>query len=202
MQTRTAREVKEEKERTMLDASRAAVQLFIDHGTSSFTIKELAAHAGISERSFYRYFPRKEDVVRPFLAAGSERIAAEVAGRPSDEPLSTSLVHAWSGSWAATHVGQLRALHGILRESEAFRAQWLQVITDSELLWSRVIAERLGIGPRSYRAALAGAVVAAAIRLSTQAYDDTDGAEDPTTMFATALELVGPSLFAPAEPEA
>lgn len=45
-------------------------------------------------------------------------------------------------------------------------------------------------------------MVAAAIRLSTQAYDDTDGAEDPTTMFATALELVGPSLFAPAEPEA
>ncbi|KJE25375.1 transcriptional regulator, TetR family [Frankia torreyi] len=220
MPARTAREVVEAKEQAMLAASRAIVELFIERGTNAFTIRELASHAGVSERSFYRYFPRKEDVVRPFLAAGAERIAAELAGRPPDEPLPTSLVRVWAGSWAATHVEQLRKLYRILRESEGFRAQWFQIMADSERLWAGAIAARLGIDPRSHQAALAGAVVSAAARLSTVEYGEAGdgeagdgeagggeagggeagGGEAPAELFAAALAMLGPTLFTAPDP--
>ncbi|ROO87943.1 TetR family transcriptional regulator [Actinocorallia herbida] len=187
------------KARTVLAASRAVVELFIEQGTTAFTIKELARHAGVSERSFYRYFPRKEDVIRPFFTAGAERIAAEVIGRPADEPLGTSLSRAWAESWAVTHVDRLRALHRIFRDEESFRAQWLQVMTDSERLWAEAIAVRLGIDPRSRRAVLAGAMVATAARLSTQPLEGDTGEEGPEKVFADALEMLAPALSAVTE---
>ncbi|WP_178379855.1 TetR/AcrR family transcriptional regulator [Cryptosporangium aurantiacum] len=168
------------------------VELFIQHGTSAFAIKDLAAHAGISERSFHRYFPKKEDVVRPFLAAGAERIATIAADRPTDEPLVASLVEAWRGSWAAVHVDKARALHEILRESESFRAHWLQALTDSERRWTQVIAGRLCIDPAGRQAVLAGAAVAAATRLSIEGFAEN---LNPAEEFAAQLALLGPALF-------
>ncbi|CAJ62209.1 MULTISPECIES: TetR/AcrR family transcriptional regulator [Frankia] len=198
---RTAREVVEAKEQAMLAASRAVVELFVERGTNDFTIRELAAHAGVSERSFYRYFPRKEDVVRPFLTAGAARIATELTERPPGEPLQTSLAVIWAASWAATHVEQLRQLYRVLRTSEGFRAQWFQIMADSERLWADAIAARLGLDPRSHQAALAAAVVSAAARLSTVDYGEAGHGESPAELFATALAMVGPGLFtAPGSP--
>jgi AcrR family transcriptional regulator len=150
------------RNQAMTDASRAVVELFIDSGHTDFTVTELARHAGISERSFYRYFPRKEDVVRPFLTGGFERISALVATRPADEPVRTALVAAWSGSWVATDTDRSRRLFRLLFDDDGLRATWFKVITESEAGWARVIALRLGIDPSSQRAALIGAVVAAA----------------------------------------
>jgi AcrR family transcriptional regulator len=180
----------------MADASRAIVELFIDSGRTSFTVAELARHAGISERSFYRYFPRKEDVVRPFLTGGFERISALVAVRPAAEPVRTALVAAWSQSWVATDTDRSRRLFRLLFDDDGLRATWFKVITESEAGWGRVIARRLGIDPNSQRAALIGAVVVAAARLSTKSFADSETEADPAAVFAANLELLGDELFA------
>lgn len=41
----------------------AAMKLFADHGFAATTVDEIAAAAGIGRRTFFRYFPTKEDVV-------------------------------------------------------------------------------------------------------------------------------------------
>ncbi|MEW1777336.1 TetR family transcriptional regulator [Streptomyces sp. NPDC086777] len=62
----------------------AAFQLFLEHGYEQTTVDDIVALAGVGRRSFFRYFPSKEDVVFPdhegcladmtaFLAAGDPR---------------------------------------------------------------------------------------------------------------------------------
>jgi AcrR family transcriptional regulator len=181
----------------MLDASRAVVTLFIDRGTSAFTIKELAAHAGISERTFYRYFPRKEDVVRPFLTSGLERVSALAAARPAAEPIDVALLHAWRDSWVSMQPARARMLFHVLNESDIFRAIWFQVNAESAARWAEVIADRIGIERGSRQAALAGAIVVAAAHHSTELFLDSDMADDPADVFASSLALIGPTLFTP-----
>ncbi|MFI7382621.1 TetR family transcriptional regulator [Streptomyces sp. NPDC049813] len=43
----------------------AAFQLFIDHGFERTTVDDIVARAGVGRRSFFRYFPSKEDAVFP-----------------------------------------------------------------------------------------------------------------------------------------
>ncbi|QNP67648.1 TetR family transcriptional regulator [Streptomyces genisteinicus] len=62
----------------------AAFQLFLERGFERTTVDEIVARAGVGRRSFFRYFPSKEDAVFPdhercladmtdFLARGTER---------------------------------------------------------------------------------------------------------------------------------
>ncbi|MGW3210287.1 TetR family transcriptional regulator [Streptomyces sp. NPDC001135] len=61
----------------------AAFQLFLERGYEQTTVDDIVTLAGVGRRSFFRYFPSKEDVVFPdhercladmtaFLAAGGE----------------------------------------------------------------------------------------------------------------------------------
>jgi AcrR family transcriptional regulator len=73
-----------------------ALRLFDERGFDNTTIGDIAAALGISQRSFFRYFPAKEDVVvgdpKPFGA-----LVVDAAGsRPADEPVWAVLRHAFS----------------------------------------------------------------------------------------------------------
>ncbi|MFF3463756.1 TetR family transcriptional regulator [Streptomyces sp. NPDC001984] len=58
----------------------AAFQLFLERGYEQTTIDDIVALAGVGRRSFFRYFPSKEDVVFPdherFLAGMTAFLAA------------------------------------------------------------------------------------------------------------------------------
>ena len=41
----------------------AAFQLFLERGYEQTTVDDIVALAGVGRRSFFRYFPSKEDVV-------------------------------------------------------------------------------------------------------------------------------------------
>jgi AcrR family transcriptional regulator len=62
-----------------------ALLLFDEKGFDATTVDDIAATVGISARSFFRYFPTKEDAVigDPSALAGVIRDAA--AARPADE---------------------------------------------------------------------------------------------------------------------
>jgi AcrR family transcriptional regulator len=66
----------------------AAVQLFLERGYDRTTIDDIVALAGVGRRSFFRYFPSKEDVVFP----DHERSLAEMteflhSGTDEDDPV-------------------------------------------------------------------------------------------------------------------
>jgi AcrR family transcriptional regulator len=63
-----------------------ALRLFAERGFSEVTIEEIAAEAHISTRTFYRYFPAKEDVLQLRIDRRAETLRAALAARPGGEP--------------------------------------------------------------------------------------------------------------------
>lgn len=55
--------------------TKAALELYREHGYDSVTVTRIAERAGITRRSYFRYFPDKREV----LFAGSERLPAAAA---------------------------------------------------------------------------------------------------------------------------
>lgn len=178
-------------EKAKLDVSRAAIALFIEHGTSRYTVKELATSLGVSERTFYRYFPTKEDVVKPAIADSMASIGIEMLQRPADEPLRESIVAAFSQAWVKVPMEQSKDLFKAMNETDSYRAVWLQAYSAGEAQWAQLIAQRLGIQPTSHRAILAGAVVTVAARM---ALENSSGTH-PKSTFGHYLDLIGTSLF-------
>ncbi len=177
------------------DASFATVELFIRRRSVDLPIRDLAAHAGISERTFYRYFPRKEDVIRPFLQGGLQRIITNFNNRPKHEPIIVSLEAAWSDAWPFEAPEASATLYQILNENESFRAVRLQAVVDSEAQWAKAIAQRLGIDPGSRQAILAGAVIVTAFRMAWQAISFDDQL-DPMEALMANFDMFKMELFA------
>ncbi|GDY60339.1 hypothetical protein SVIO_109620 [Streptomyces violaceusniger] len=69
------------------ELSEAALQLLALKGFDAVTIDEIAATAGVSKRTFFRYFASKEDVVVQFLADMGTGMRAALASRPSRSSL-------------------------------------------------------------------------------------------------------------------
>ncbi|WP_083438773.1 TetR/AcrR family transcriptional regulator [Herbaspirillum autotrophicum] len=181
-------------EQTPLAASRAIVAMFIDAESSDFTVRQMAAHAGISERTFYRYFPTREDVVRPVIDVGMQSLAAEMAKRPLQEPIIDALAHAFRNSWVVVPIERSRILFSVMNQTETFRAVWRQAMSVGERQWSELIAQRLQIAPDSHRAILTGAVISTAVRLSFECAEH-DQSKDPGAMFSIFLKLLDTQLF-------
>lgn len=55
----------------------AAVALFVERGYDAVTVSDIAGRAGLTRRSFFRYFPDKREV----LFAGSSRLVEELQHR-------------------------------------------------------------------------------------------------------------------------
>jgi AcrR family transcriptional regulator len=184
-----------DREHAVLEASRAVVALFLRERSSDFSVRELAEHAGLSERTFYRYFPRKEDAIRPYVEAGLEHILSQVRGAPRTRPLRDVLVSAHAELLDAARAHEGEALLTVLNETERLAAVWLQVVTEAETAFARIVAERLGILPDSLHARLAGGVVVTAGRLALQSAYSEAGTRTPSQVFAECLDLLGPALL-------
>lgn len=72
----------------------AAMQLCLERGVDEVTIEEVAAAAGISRRTFYRYFDTIDDVLCASPKRSIDRIARAVRDRPISETVGQAFVNA------------------------------------------------------------------------------------------------------------
>ncbi|MBY3246991.1 TetR family transcriptional regulator [Rhizobium laguerreae] len=63
----------------------AAMTLFLQRGFEATTIENITEAADVSKRSFFDYFPSKEEVVFAWQDAFADRLMAAVAARPAAE---------------------------------------------------------------------------------------------------------------------
>ncbi|GHE00007.1 TetR family transcriptional regulator [Streptomyces alanosinicus] len=69
------------KQQMYQDVSDIAVRLFLERGFDAVSVAEVAAAAGISKPTLFRYFPAKEDLVLHRIADHEAEAARVVAGR-------------------------------------------------------------------------------------------------------------------------
>ena len=77
------------------EIERVAIELFAARGFDEVTVDEIAEAAGISPRTFFRYFPTKADVVRAHQRRLVDRLVRALAARPADEGPVTALREAF-----------------------------------------------------------------------------------------------------------
>lgn len=181
------------------ELTEAALQLLALKGFDTVTIDEIAATAGVSRRTFFRYFGSKEDVVVQFLVGMGADIRAELAARPIEERPSVALRHAvWVPIAAcADHPDRaLRVVQLILRTPALLarflerQAQWRDDLTVE-------LASRLGLDPGTdVYPQLAVRMALAAFDTVLQRWSDSDGAEDPAELTDRAYAVIAPALDA------
>lgn len=131
-----------------------ALRLFAEHGFDAVTIDDIAAEAGMSRRTFFRYFDSKEDAALPYEDERLERFRDLLAERPPDEAvmatvrrcIRTLLSAEWSDPVARQEtVARLTLIH----DTPSVHAHSLALRTSWELAVRDVIAEHLGVDPET-----------------------------------------------------
>jgi len=74
------------KARTREALQEAALERFARRGFDATTVEEIAEACEVSPRTFFRYFPTKEDVLFADAAIRRERLLTVIAERPEREP--------------------------------------------------------------------------------------------------------------------
>jgi AcrR family transcriptional regulator len=63
----------------------AALRMFAEHGFEQTTVRDIAAAAGVTERTFFRYFAAKEDLVLGEVLDLLPALHANIVERPAEE---------------------------------------------------------------------------------------------------------------------
>jgi AcrR family transcriptional regulator len=140
-----------------------ALDLFARQGFEHTTIEEIAAEAGLSRSSFFRYFGTKEDAALISLETYGHRIADALAARPDAEPLWTALRRAFDqfvGRPAASD--QERRLWRMLMETPSLRARLIERQQGWRNLLAPEIARRMGVQPEQRSGDIRAIAIAAA----------------------------------------
>lgn len=143
--------------------------LFVEHGYEAVTIEQIAAAAGMSKRSFFRYFASKDALVLGKYDRQGEAFADALAARPAGEAPWESLRRMFDGvvEYISDPDKARRAaeLDRVINASETLRAGYLERMQRAQRLIVDVLAQRTA--GRFSEPAAAALVAAAFAALST-----------------------------------
>ncbi|MGW4524583.1 TetR/AcrR family transcriptional regulator [Amycolatopsis sp. NPDC004378] len=107
----------------------AALELYQERGFDRTTTAEIAARAGVTERTFFRHFPDKREVLFDGEATLRAELVKSVAGAPAGEPP------------LAVLLGAFRKSGRILEGNRSFAEPRLAVIAATPALRERDLAK-------------------------------------------------------------
>ncbi len=133
---------------SVAELSHAALQLFIERGFDQTTVDDIAAAAGIGRRTFFRYFPSKNDVPWGDFDSLIEDMRGYLADQSDDIPLLESIRSAVLHfnrfppdelPYHRERMALLLNVPSLVAHSTLRYAAWRQAIAE-------FAAERLGVG--------------------------------------------------------
>jgi AcrR family transcriptional regulator len=169
-----------------------AVGLFVERGFDATTVDDIAAAAGLSRRSFFRYFPSKEDVVFGDAEDVAGRVAAAVAARPADEP-PWECLRAVLREWHEP-IRAARSDPAVLRLIESTPALRARLHVKREQMRERIagaLLERGGVD--AFTADLLTGAAGAALEAADRAWLRADGAADRADLLDRAFAALRPA---------
>ncbi|MFI1358845.1 TetR family transcriptional regulator [Streptomyces sp. NPDC020898] len=181
----------------------AAFQLFLERGYEQTTVDDIVALAGVGRRSFFRYFPSKEDVVFPdhercladmtaYLADSPED--AEPVGRVSAAARMVLLMYAENPAFSVQRYRLTKKVPGL-------RASELSVVWRYERALAAYLRGRFAGRPDgTLQADVIAASVVAAHNNALRSWLRSDGQGDATTAVDHALDYVKAAFGTPPTP--
>ena len=164
----------------------AALALFAARGFDQTTAAEIAARAGVTERTFFRHFADKREVLFGGSALLEERIVAGVAGAPAaDGPLDAVS----QGLDAAAMLGEFRRdLSGqrqaVIAANPELRERELAKLADYAVAVAAALRQRGVSEPQATLAAEAGMTV---LRVAIQRWASGNDGRDLAAIMRDAV---------------
>jgi AcrR family transcriptional regulator len=152
-----------------LEVSRHACALFWEHGVAGTSGDDIAAAAGVSTRTVWRYFRSTEASVEPVLAKTMHRFIGVLDRWPPELSLGEHLLadaraHPFSEQDIADEVAAMR-IASMTAAEPALRTAYLMVHDEMERGFIPVIAKRLGLAEDDLTVRLCAAATTAALRV-------------------------------------
>jgi AcrR family transcriptional regulator len=164
------------KARTRAEIQRQALRLFRERGYEATTVAQIAEAAEVSESTFFRYFPTKEDVVfwdelDPLIFEAFKTQPPELSAiRALHESIRDVLART-----SATEQADLSERLELLLSVPPLRATLLDGLRGPMRLLAEAVAERAGRSPDDPTVrALAGAVMGVGLSAMFAAAEDPD----------------------------
>ena len=127
----------------------AAEGLFASRGFERTTVEQIARAAGVSRRTFFRYFESKEDVLAQRADRLGEYLYEALVARPSGEApllaIRNALVPALESG--LRDADAIRCVIGLLRENNSLRRVVMARTSRMEERVAALMTRRLGVGP-------------------------------------------------------
>ncbi|MFF5471265.1 TetR family transcriptional regulator [Streptomyces achromogenes] len=157
------------------EITEAATALFVERGFEATTVDDIAAAVGMSQRSVFRYFTTKEEIVLGHFALVVDDMPAALRARPAGEPVWTSLRRVFdvlvARSEAPGHRQRMAPVHRMVFGTPALLAGYLQKLQQTQDAVVAALSERAASAdspyapedpaPRALAAAAFGCLVAA-----------------------------------------
>ncbi|MFE7135755.1 TetR family transcriptional regulator [Streptomyces sp. NPDC057638] len=170
----------------------AAFQLFVERGYEETTVDAIVARAGVGRRSFFRYFPSKEDVVFPDHEGCLAEMTAFLAENGGGDPVATvcDAARIVLRMYAANPEFSVRR-YRMTREVPGLRTYELSVVRRYERTLAGYLRERYtGEADGDLRAEVIAAAVVAAHNNGLRAWLRSGGESDAGAAVDHALGLV------------
>ncbi|MEU4238226.1 TetR family transcriptional regulator [Actinoplanes sp. NPDC026619] len=175
------------------ELTEAALQTMAVKGFETTTVDEIVAVAGVSRRTFFRYFASKEDVLVQLLSYLGEVMQAVVRSRPPEEPAAVALRHALAAAIEDCRDSRDKALRVVrlVLVTPSLLARYLE----RQAQWQPALAATLiARGVEPFHAELAAGTALAAFVAVLRRWAEADHPEDPIALLDLAFEQIAPAL--------
>jgi AcrR family transcriptional regulator len=141
------------KLRTRQEIADHAMQLFAQRGFDHVTVAEVAAAAGVSEKTVFNYFPTKEDLFFDEVPAREAAIVDAVRNRAPGESITFALRRLQAGECPRLTSPGFATFARIIEQSPALVNKELEVMARFAQVLTDAIQEELGVDERDARIA-------------------------------------------------
>ncbi|MEE6138215.1 TetR/AcrR family transcriptional regulator [Mycobacterium sp. 050128] len=183
----------EQRRRSTHEALRqAALKSFARKGFANVTVTELAAEAGVTERTFFRHFPTKESVLFQDYESQLEWLAEALAQRPASESLFDAVLSSVAAfphdlevvRQAATARTELITAERIAGHLRVVQSSFAAVLTDF------VNKRNPDVPNIELGAKVAGSALAAALVVAVEQWGRNGCTDDLGELVAASIDLV------------
>jgi AcrR family transcriptional regulator len=190
--TTATQNLRERKKAQMRHAiQQHALRLFLQKGFDATTVEEIAATAGVSHMTFFRYFPTKEDVI--IEDDYDPLIETMIRARPANEPPIEAIrqvVKELAAQIYAADRGAILARIQLFMQVPALRARLWEHGGGTEQIFTRVIAERMGCAENDLRVRVVSSACMAAITTALFTWTHSPDTCEMPEMIDQALRIL------------
>ncbi len=130
-----------------------AMQLFAERGFDHVTVAEVAAAAGVSEKTVFNYFPTKEDLFFDEVPQREAALVDAVRGRKPGEPVLEAVRRLQAAECPRLCSPGFAVFARIIEESHALQARELEVMARFAQVLADEIERALAVDERDARLA-------------------------------------------------